>query len=178
MKKLKKVAALPILICMLIVVALCTPCNVEAAKKKVKVVTEVVTEYGFKETFSYNKKGMIKKAVVDFNPEDGVKGDVEVVFSYNSACLLTKAVVSVGGSVVDTYTYAYDADGNRTTVKEDDRELDSERFDFAETSNNTCKYKKIKVDNKYVKKIKKQQAYFINGAGVENEYTYIVLGWG
>ena len=33
------------------------------------------------------------------------------------------------------------------------------------------------VISKY-EKIKNQQAYFVNGAGVENEYTSIVFGWG
>ena len=141
-------------------------------------ISELTTEYGYKENFSYNKKGLLKKAVVDFAPKDGIAGDVVINFTYNRNCLITKAVVLVFGEVVDTYTYSYNAKGKLTTVRKDDSDLTMDPSYSYKTCNNTCSYKKNKVDKSYIKKIKGQQSHLIHEHGVENTVTQIVLGWG
>ncbi|SDX08294.1 hypothetical protein SAMN05216391_1505 [Lachnospiraceae bacterium KHCPX20] len=183
MKIMKKKRIALAMICLLAVFLCSIPYEVQAAKKmapkkkSVKVVSELTTEDGFKENFSYNKKGLLKKAVVDFAPEDGIAGDVVINFTYNRNYLMTKAVVLVSGEVVDTYTYSYNAKGKLTTVRKDDSDLTMDSSND-KTCNNTCSYKKIKVDKSYIKKIKAQQSHLIHENGVENKMTLIGLGWG
>lgn len=127
------------------------------------------------EIFLYNKKGQIKKWIVSNN----VSGtDENLTYSYNKRGQITKRKYR---TII--YKYKYDKKGNIKSIKDSTNNLGTNKYKLtykrgrvtkqvitnvleAKNSKQTkmFKYKKIKVPQKYVNTIKKQQWEIINGS--------------
>ena len=104
-------------------------------------------------TFTYNGKGLVKKARII--AEDGAS-DSNIRYWFNSKKDLRKMTASWG--VKENLSYKYNKYGRKSvTVK----------YEYEDKSQNTSevyayKYKKIKVPASYVKAVKAQQKYLAN----------------